>query len=59
MVRAQVERYHGRFVEAPGDESLSAFDSALNAVNCALAIQQELENDPGLTLHIGVHQSKT
>ena len=55
LVRAQVGRYRGRFVEAPGDESLSVFDSALNAVNCALAIQRELESDPDLALHVGVH----
>jgi adenylate cyclase len=45
LVRSQVERYHGRFIEAPGDESLSAFESALNAVNCALAIKEALEAD--------------
>jgi adenylate cyclase len=55
LVRSQVERYHGRFIEAPGDESLSAFESALNAVNCALAIKEALEADADLRAHIGLH----
>jgi TolB-like protein/class 3 adenylate cyclase len=55
VVRAQVERYHGRLIEAPGDESLSVFESALNAVNCARAIRGKLEGDGELQLHMGLH----
>ena len=29
LVRTQVDRYHGEFIEAPGDETLSIFASAL------------------------------
>ncbi len=36
LVRTEVERYHGRFIEAPGDESLSTFESAVGAVHAAL-----------------------
>ncbi len=39
LVREQVERFRGDFVEAPGDETLSIFHSALDAVSCALAIE--------------------
>ncbi len=49
LVRTQVDRYHGEFIEAPGDETLSIFGSSLDAVSCALAIQAETE----LRLHIG------
>ena len=55
LVQSLVERYQGRFIEAPGDESLSTFESALNAVNCAIAIQQDLDGDSDLSLHIGLH----
>ncbi len=55
LVRAEVERYHGRWIEEKGDESLSVFPSALEAVNCALALQAELEDDPELSLRIGIH----
>lgn len=55
LVRSHVERYHGRFIEAPGDESLSTFESALNAVNCARAIAHVLRDDAELRLHMGLH----
>ena len=59
LVRTQVERYHGRFIEAPGDESLSTFESAVDAVHAALAIQQELQGDDELQVRIGVHLGET
>jgi len=59
LVRRQVHCYHGRFVEAPGDESLSTFESALHAVHAALAIQQALEDDPELQVRIGMHLGET
>jgi TolB-like protein/Flp pilus assembly protein TadD len=59
LVRTQVERYRGRFVEAPGDESLSTFESAVDAVHAALAIQQELGGDPELQVRIGLHLGET
>ncbi len=55
LVRPLVERYHGESIEARGDESLSTFPTALDAVNCALAIDEQLRDDPDLKLHIGIH----
>lgn len=49
QVMAQlVERHHGRVVDAPGDNLLAEFPSAVSAVACAVAIQQRLavENQP-------------
>jgi TolB-like protein/class 3 adenylate cyclase/Tfp pilus assembly protein PilF len=58
LVRPLIDAYHGESIEARGDESLSLFPSALDAVNCALALQEKLEGDPEkLRLHIGIHQS--
>ena len=61
LVRTQVDRYHGRFIEAPGDECLATFESALDSVNCALAMQQALEDapDPDLQVRIGIHLGET
>ena len=56
VVRPLVEKYHGEWVERTGDETLSAFPSALEAVNCALAVQAELDGDPDLRLRVGIHQ---
>jgi TolB-like protein/Flp pilus assembly protein TadD len=59
LVRTQVDRCRGRFVEAPGDESLSTFESAVDAVHAALAIQLELGGDPELQVRIGLHLGET
>jgi class 3 adenylate cyclase len=56
VVRPLVERYDGQWIERTGDETLSSFPSALDAVNCALAVQAELEGDTDLRLRIGIHQ---
>ena len=45
LVRPLVEQYHGESIEARGDESLSTFPTALDAVNCALAIDDELRGE--------------
>ncbi len=59
LVRPLVEKYHGEWIEETGDESLSNFHSAVDAVNCALAVQTELESDPELQLRIGIHLGET
>jgi len=55
LVKAQVRRYGGEWIDETGDETLSSFPSATNAVNCALAIQESLVDDAELTLRIGIH----
>ncbi len=55
LVRPLVEKYHGESIEARGDESLSTFPTALDAVNCAIAIQDQLQKDADLKLHLGIH----
>jgi adenylate cyclase len=37
-----VQQYRGRVVDSPGDNILSEFTSAVDAVNCAVDIQREL-----------------
>jgi TolB-like protein/Tfp pilus assembly protein PilF len=56
VVHPLVERYHGQWIERTGDETLSSFSSALDAVSCALAIQNELSGDSELRVRIGIHQ---
>jgi TolB-like protein/lipoprotein NlpI len=54
-VQRQVDRYHGRLIEHPGDQTLSIFANALDAVNCALAIQAETKTERDVRLHVGIH----
>jgi len=55
VVKTQVRRYGGEWIEETGDETLSSFPSATNAVNCALAIQESLRDGAELTVRIGIH----
>lgn len=47
--------YHGEVMQYYGDGTLLMFGSALDAVNCAREIQQELKNQPVVPLRIGIH----
>jgi hypothetical protein len=38
-----IQNYHGRVVDAPGDNLLAEFSSVVNAVECAVEIQKELK----------------
>lgn len=63
LLRAQVKRFGGSVVDAAGDGHLVTFGSALAAVECAIAVQDELARrnagEPAaapLRLRIGLHQ---
>jgi adenylate cyclase len=55
IVGPLVERYRGEVIEARGDESLSVFPNALDAVQCALAIDEVARQEGEPRLHVGVH----
>src|SRR5690348_6804590 len=62
MLRRHLRAYRGKHIDSAGDGNLAVFDSALHALECAIAIQGELAarnasgTQPPLTLRIGVHQ---
>ncbi|MCB2221654.1 MAG: helix-turn-helix domain-containing protein [Bacteroidetes bacterium] len=47
--------YRGKIVQYYGDGVLSVFESAIEAVQCAIEIQKLLNNDDPLPLRIGLH----
>ncbi len=55
LVGPLVASHRGESIEAKGDESLSVFPNVLDAVRCALEIQDRLREEPDLRLHIGIH----
>ena len=55
IVRARVAEHGGRLSEGGVDETDSTFPTAIGAVSCALAIQQDLRGESILVLRIGVH----
>lgn len=54
ILKAIVSSHGGEWLEDAGDRSLTAFPSAVNAVECALHIQAELTDEPELAVRIGV-----
>jgi len=61
LVREQVERFRGGVIKTIGDAFLAQFNTTLDAVQCALAVQEgireynEAKLGKPLTLRIGVH----
>ena len=54
ILKTIISSHQGEWLEDAGDRSLSAFPSAINAVECALEIQAALINEPELKLRIGL-----
>lgn len=48
-------QYHGEILQYYGDGTLSIFSSAVDAVECALAIQKAMIKAPMVPLRIGIH----
>ena len=48
-----IEEYRGKYLKEMGDGILASFNSAGDAVSCALGIQKALSDDQELTLRIG------
>jgi TolB-like protein/class 3 adenylate cyclase/Tfp pilus assembly protein PilF len=52
VMRELITNFHGRVVDTPGDNLLAEFSNAVDAVECALAIQQTLrEQNAGVQEH--------
>lgn len=47
IIDAHVREHHGRIVDAPGDNVLAEFPSAVEAVQCAVEVQRELADRSG------------
>jgi adenylate cyclase len=62
IIDAHVREHRGRIVDAPGDNVLAEFASAVEAVQCAVEIQRELADRSGaleparrMEFRIGIH----
>ena len=44
VITTLIAQHYGRVVDAPGDNMLAEFASAVDAVQCAVAIQKELQS---------------
>lgn len=50
-----VEKYHGTWLKEMGDGAMAQFNSALDAVSCAVEIQQIASTSLNAKLRIGIH----
>jgi len=54
LCRAEVARWHGRFVKSTGDGILATFDTPTRALRCAFGLADEL-NQHGIDIRAGIH----
>ena len=54
-LKSAINRAGGKWLETAGDGVLASFDSAIDAVNCALLIRRNLAHEVRLSVHIGIH----
>ncbi len=55
VLETSVAAYNGKILQYYGDGALSIFNSAVDGVNCAVEIQQTLQQEPKVELRIGIH----
>jgi len=55
ILENSVQNHHGIILQYYGDGTLCVFNSAIEAVECATEIQQELQKEPKIPLRIGLH----
>lgn len=55
VLNDQTIRHGGTIIKDYGDGSLCLFESAVEAVNCAVQIQKSLKSEPKVPLRIGLH----
>ena len=49
------QKYQGKIIQYFGDGTLSVFNSAADAVECAIELQRELKQAPQVPIRVGIH----
>ena len=55
VFNSTTKKHSGRILQYYGDGTLSIFDSAIEAVECAIEMQLGFQEDPGIPVRIGIH----
>ncbi len=53
------KKYNGRILQYYGDGTLSTFQSAIDAVRCAIEMQLAFREEPKVPIRIGIHSGDT
>ena len=55
VLESAINRHNGKILQDYGDGFLCIFNSAINSINSAISIQQQLQLEPKVELRIGIH----
>ena len=55
VMETAVKNFSGKILQYYGDGTLCIFNSAIEGVNCAMKIQEQLAQEPRVDLRIGIH----
>ena len=55
IFKSITEIHNGRILQYYGDGTLSIFDSAIDAVKCAIQMQLGFQKEPAIPVRIGIH----
>jgi adenylate cyclase len=50
-----IRQFRGEYLQEIGDGTLASFESAVDAVDCALELQRSIQGNPDLNLRVGIH----
>jgi len=53
--KPMIEKYNGKFLKEMGDGILAQFNSAIDAIHCALEIQKKARDEMSAKIRIGIH----
>lgn len=56
-LEAEVSTHNGKIIKWMGDGALCSFDSAIESVRAALALQINMQQEPKVPVRIGIHQA--
>lgn len=55
VFNSQTEQFNGEIIQYYGDGTLSIFESAVDAVQCGIAMQRAFQRAPKIPVRIGIH----
>jgi class 3 adenylate cyclase len=55
VLESTIAKFNGKVLQYYGDGSLSIFNSAIDGVQCAVNMQQQLQTDPKVEVRMGLH----
>lgn len=55
VLESTVKKFNGKILQYYGDGALTIFNSAIDGVQCAIQMQQQLQTQPKVEVRMGVH----